>query len=355
MGPKKANKKALPQNGPRWAHPAQSASVQLQPTNTQALVTTRIQQHILDVFRQAHPEIFGSGLSELLQTVKKHLYDRNFPAAFGESNLREAYCSRWSPSRALGYANIFRESPALIELMDQAIASLEKFKIVCLGGGAGAELVTFGAIVNIILESQAAQPGHLKVELVDIADWNQVLTHLHDSMSVPPPLSKFAASHVEKATRSLVDAKMLEYSFIQQDILELEMAQARNLLSDSNLVTIFFTLNELYTSSVSKTNVLLLKIRDLMPFGSHLLVIDSAGSYATVTLNGKEKQYPMQWLLDYTILGNSNDMRGHDTPLWTKIQESSSEWFRLGDGLQYPLDLENMRYQIHLYRKESNP
>jgi 25S rRNA (uracil2843-N3)-methyltransferase len=232
---------------------------------------------------------------------------------------------------------------------------VEEFKIVCLGGGAGAELVAFGAIINNILESQASQPGHLEMKLVDIADWKQVLTHLHDSMITPPLLSKFAASHIEEANKALVDAKMLEYSFVQQDILELEMAQAKELLGESNLVTIFFTLNELYTSSVSKTNALLLKIGNLMRIGGHLLVIDGAGSYATVTLNGNEKQYPMQWLLDYTVLGNSNEKRGLNTPRWTKIQESGSEWFRLGDGLKYPIDLENMRYQIHLYRKESNP
>ncbi|RYC57749.1 hypothetical protein CHU98_g8463 [Xylaria longipes] len=35
---------------------------------------------------------------------------------------------------------------------------------------------------------------------------------------------------------------------------------------------------------------------------------------------------------------------------WEKIESRDSVWFRVADGLRYPIPLENMRYQMHLYR-----
>jgi 25S rRNA (uracil2843-N3)-methyltransferase len=36
---------------------------------------------------------------------------------------------------------------------------------------------------------------------------------------------------------------------------------------------------------------------------------------------------------------------------WEKIHEDESRWFRLASTLQYPIELENMRMQLHLYRR----
>ena len=36
---------------------------------------------------------------------------------------------------------------------------------------------------------------------------------------------------------------------------------------------------------------------------------------------------------------------------WEKVVDEESKWFRLPPGLRYPIELENMRYQIHLYRR----
>ena len=84
------------------------------------------------------------------------------------------------------------------------------------------------------------------------------------------------------------------------------------------------------------------------------MVIDSAGSYSEVTLNGNTKKYPMQWLLDYTLLENCKRETTSGSITWTKIQGNDGVWFRLPEGLKYPLELENMRYQIHLYKRESS-
>lgn len=113
-----------------------------------------------------------------------------------------------------------------------------------------------------------------------------------------------------------------------------------------------FTLNELYSTSVSKTQRLLFELTVATRPGTLLLVVDSPGSYSTVTINGAEKKYPMQWLLDHTLLEASRKTRvlppgDH----WTKVLTDESRWFRLPKGLDYPIELENMRYQIHLYRR----
>jgi 25S rRNA (uracil2843-N3)-methyltransferase len=116
-----------------------------------------------------------------------------------------------------------------------------------------------------------------------------------------------------------------------------------------------FTLNELYSTSMSKTQNLLSHITGSTRPGTFLLVVDSPGSYSTVSLNGTEKKYPMQWLLDYTLLGPPKKVESDSTDAkWEKVIDESSRWFRLPEGLNYPIELENMRYQIHLYRRRDD-
>jgi 25S rRNA (uracil2843-N3)-methyltransferase len=92
-----------------------------------------------------------------------------------------------------------------------------------------------------------------------------------------------------------------------------------------------------------------------MPKGAILLVVDSPGSYSTINLNGAEKKYPMQWLLDHTLLeqasSDAKESAHADGAKWEKVHEEESRWFRLDASLAYPIDLENMRMQVHLYRR----
>jgi 25S rRNA (uracil2843-N3)-methyltransferase len=58
----------------------------------------------------------------------------------------------------------------------------------------------------------------------------------------------------------------------------------------------------------------------------------------------------MQWLLDRIMLGTQEEpVNGRR---WKKLEGEESVWCRLGEGLEYPIKLENMRYQIHLYKAE---
>ena len=77
-------------------------------------------------------------------------------------------------------------------------------------------------------------------------------------------------------------------------------------------------------------------------------MVDSPGSYSEVKLGktGQAKRYPMKWLLDHTLLKEAGAGK------WDKLVERDSVWFRVDEKLQYPLDLENTRYQIHVYQRQ---
>ncbi|KAK6696965.1 hypothetical protein SNK05_013628 [Fusarium graminearum] len=107
-----------------------------------------------------------------------------------------------------------------------------------------------------------------------------------------------------------------------------------------------FTLNELYTTAgIGKTTKFLKNLGQVLAPDSLVLVVDSPGSYSEAALGKEKKKYPMQWLLDHTLI--ETETPGYS---WEKLQSDDSTWFRLSEDLSYPIALEDMRYQMHLYR-----
>jgi 25S rRNA (uracil2843-N3)-methyltransferase len=336
-----------------------------------------LQQLVLDVFKNSFSERIASDLKTLLQEIKGHLYNRDFLRAFGRDDYLEAYAIRWSPSRALAYLHIFHEIlPGILE-------PGQNLRVACLGGGAGAELVALGGYLKAlktlktvrdagdVTEQKASddpansgpnQPdaidhpdANIAISFVDIASWSCVLAALQTTMLLPPPISPYAAAHIKAANSPLISTASLQYTFHQQDMLSADATWLSQSVQDAHLTTIFFTLNELFSTSIASTKAFLLSLADAIQPGAYLLVVDSAGSYATVALNGSERQYPMQWLLDLT-LGVSDATEadaGQDVKhrKWEKMRHEPSRWFRVPEPLKYPLELENMRYQLHLYRR----
>lgn len=281
------------------------------------------QQKCLDIFRNA----LWTSRDDLasIQAVKGHLYHRQFAEAFSKPEYLRAYALRWSASRSLAYAEIFDE---VISHLDR-----EPRQVMSIGGGAGAELVGFAAW-------KRSHSGTLSVQLVDIAEWADVIAKLYTNITTPPTLSKYASAAAVSRNSVFLSAEDFKTAFSLNNVLEDTME-----FQQYDLVTLMFTLNELYATSMAKTQQVLKRV-NAMKTGSLLLVVDSPGSYSTITLNGADKRYPMHWLLDHTMLGN-----GKEEPLWQKVISQESKWFRLQPGLEYPTDLENMRYQIHLYKR----
>jgi 25S rRNA (uracil2843-N3)-methyltransferase len=313
-------------------------------------IPNELQQLILDVFRNAFATRLEHDIRPLLQEVKGHLYNRDFLRAFGRKDYLEAYAARWSPSRALGYLQLLLQLDDVRNVLQRSGGI--SGKVVCLGGGAGAEIAAFGGLVSFCNQADASgnNSQNLEVVAVDIADWSEIAAELHRAITTTPPLSKYASAASQAANAPLVDPGVFNVTFEQHDVLKADFSCLAGILRDASLVTIMFTLNELYSASISLTQKFLLNLTACLPENALLLVVDSPGSYSTISLNGTEKKYPMQWLLDHTLLDQGAKS---SIPSWTKLNEDESRWFRLDNHLRYPIELENMRMQLHLYRRNS--
>lgn len=300
-------------------------------------VPLALQQRCLSLFRAAL--YTGPEALETVQAVKGHLFARDFAQAFGMEGYRRAYALRWSAGRAVGYLRIFTE---VFE-----VAGLERgersMKALCLGAGAGAEVVGLAGWMGSEMGT-----GNWEVEVVDRADWSEVVGILGEGVVASPVLGKYASNAAREANRALVQSERFGVRFTMADVLDWDEAEVKAKTDGVGLVTVMFTLNELYTTSVAGTQRVLALLTTWLEAGAMLLVVDSPGSYSTVSINGTEKKYPMQWLLDYTLMGSKDSAA---PAKWERLVSENSKWFRMPEGLEYPIELESMRYQLHLYRR----
>lgn len=273
-----------------------------------------------------------------IQDVKGHLFHRRFVEAFSKPEYLRAYALRWSASRALAYAQVFKD----LDIIDQ-LQTDESKRVLCIGGGAGAELVSLAAW----LKGHSSTSMH--IQLVDIADWSMISESLYRNITAPPELSQYASSAARSRNTAFLSLDHLEVVFTQSDVLSWDHSSALRFVTQCDLVTIMFTLNELYTTSVQQTRQFLTLLTQHTKPGACLLIVDSPGSYSTVILKGTDRRYPMHWLLDHSLLGSPKETS--EAARWTKLMSDESRWARLPDGLQHPVNLEDMRYQIHLYQR----
>ncbi|KIX05442.1 uncharacterized protein Z518_06314 [Rhinocladiella mackenziei CBS 650.93] len=313
-----------------------------------------LQQAILDVFRRAFSFDDQLDVKTVIQQVKGHLFLRDFASAFAKQEYLDAYALRWSASRALGYTDIFLHGDLHQAWLGKTTSSssarrephsTSASRIACIGGGGGAEVAACSAA------AKAYALSRLEVHAIDIADWSTCLTKLENALCTPPQISSFASESAKAASKPLIASDQLSLHFSQRDIFTADEGEFGDMLGDVDLCTIMFTLNELFTHSISRTTAFLLALTDTMQPDSWLLVVDSPGSYSEVKLGqgdeAKTKQYPMKWLLDHTLL----EVAGSENSKWKKHVSDDSRWFRLNASLKYPIGLENMRYQIHLYQR----
>jgi 25S rRNA (uracil2843-N3)-methyltransferase len=335
-------------------------------------IPIELQQLLLNIFRNSFAERLSEDFAPLLQEVKGHLYNRDFATAFGKKEYLETYAARWSPSRALGYLDLLWELKDEVwpggeeqedEDQDQKEGNSKSKgrKVVCLGGGAGAEIVALGGLQKLVSSMGSKEEGsemakqHVEVAAIDVADWSVVVENLAKQLTTAPTLNKYASAAAKAANVPLLNPEDIAIQFKLQDVLHASAEDLSAQLRDANLVTLLFTLNELYSTSMPLTQKFLLLLTSILRPGALLLVVDSPGSYSSVTLNGAEKKYPMHWLLDHTLLEQATENRGvrgaEEVVRWEKVKEDNSRWYRLDERLRYPIELENMRMQVHLYRK----
>ena len=323
------------------------------------VVPVHAQQRLLDSFSKAfedllHPGSAHADLDRKLQQVKTHLFHRNFGEAFGDPTFLRAYAVRWSSSRALAYVQILSTVFKQFTRPDLGQAS----HALCLGGGGGAEMLALATLREDIALGNAREnidaKSNLAITVIDIADWTIVLDELCNSF-------------IKTSSR---DTEDLVVSSIQRNLLDsqaLDIQPLTKAVAAAGLITMFFTLNELFSESLSKTQTLLLDLTSRAKKDCLLVVVDSAGSYSTVAIGRKvegrqeradlekepeTRKYPMAWLLDHVLLKLAANVSPNNKSPWTKLESCDSRWFRLPGELRYPIKLEDMRYQLHVFQHD---
>ncbi|KAF4125667.1 25S rRNA (uracil2843-N3)-methyltransferase [Geosmithia morbida] len=330
-----------------------AATVTTPPVSPEVQGDPKHQQRLLDIFSEAFYSVLSADtFPTLIQEIKQALFNRDFSTAFGREDYLEAYAARWSPTRALCYSHVLRGLESHLSPITTAAAGSDKgrsnLQVVSIGGCAAEHVAVASYVSQCSLEG-----GH--ITLVDSAPWSQVASLMHARLTMPPELSRYASASAKASNCAFIEPERLSMSFVQKDVLSLDGRTVADLLRlgpgegrDPLLVTLFFTLNELYTDGgIGKTTSFLTSLGRSLPNGSLLLVLDSPGSYSETALGKEKKRYPMHWLLDHTLL------KADDASVkWEKLKSNDSKWFRLPDTLRYPMQLENMRYQMHLYKLE---
>jgi len=317
----------------------------------------------------------------------------------------EAYAIRWSPSRALGYAQLLawicaeKEDDACIQQLVGSVPSQSAAKVVCFGGGA-AEIMAFSGLLRYSRPSEAAgKPNSpsteevsdslealkvsaakttttttttttnptthplLRLSHLDIADWTSVLSKLEQGLNTPPVLSKYASATARATNASFLEPGIVEHAFTRTDILNSSTEDLRATIGPAPaLLTLMSTLNDLYTTSMPRTTDFLKKVTEAAPTGSLLLVVDTPGAHTEVTASNAEgeeekRKYPMNLLLDFALVPKQRKTSGRkdddveSRPAWEKVVEKTSMSYKLREGLRYPGSLENLRFQVHLFRR----
>lgn len=410
-GPAFIKKTSTKNKAPRSSSLAPSSGPSIQAQ----LLPVELQQLLLNVFRATFsvsrdPE----GLRGVLRRGRDALGRRDFAGAFfgGEEEgeaWREAYAVRWGAGRGLvvgevmvgvvegwkgeGFVRALRGEREMDgKMVDVGGLQGKKKKeepprVVCIGGGA-AEVMAFGALMRLLRpESRGRAAGDEVVEgiarlgvsgpsasevedvvldlrLLDVAPWGNVISKLHAGLTTPPPLSKYASASARASNASFIHPSSMSVAFTQADALEMDQKALAGIVGDGPvMVTLFFTLNELYTRSVAKTTRFLYELSVGCPKGALLCVVDSPGSYPEAGVaegeGGREnRRYPMHWLMDHALLGNArrkgrqeSEEGESDSAMWEKLMVDESRWYRLEESLKYPVSLENVRFQVHLFKR----
>lgn len=369
----------IPKKKPRQpaANPATAKPVELEHA-----IPVKSEQTMLEIFRSTFPKSNEfEALKPTLQEIKDALVLRDFDTAFGPEDHKEAYAIRWSPSHALCYAQLLawmcaeRPDDACIKQLLGGTGDGSVARVVCFGGGA-AEIMAFSSLLRYLKPLKAAgRPVEASTEvphdsdatsastpliylnLVDMADWSSVLTKLNQGLNTPPTLSKYASATARAANASFLSPGSVEHAFARVDVLSYSPEDLRATIGkDTALITFMFTLNELYATSIPRTNALLAKITEATPKGSLLLVVDSPGACSEIRVGNSEegeetRKYPMNWMMDHALIPKPKDDEEMPEPAWKKMVEEVNMLYKLDESLRHPVSLENMRFQVHLFRR----
>ncbi|QPC74446.1 hypothetical protein HYE68_005198 [Fusarium pseudograminearum] len=360
--------------GPSYIRkPAKKTPVAVKENNSIEQIqnlSVKHQQLILDTIRAAFPAVDEfSSLRPVLHAVREALGQQDYAKAFGTDEFLEAYTIRWSPSRALTVANVLAWMCS--EMGDAAWVQQflhddgrKPSKVVCIGRG-GSDLLACVALLKHARQDKLDQVpfndgAMLDLNLVDRHDWSGIVTKLQHTLTHAPPLSKYATAKAHASNIPDIPSQVLNLAVNQLDVLESGSTDLDAMIGPNpTLITLFFTLHELYSISISKTTAFLLRLTMAAPKGSLLLVVDSPGVDVALpdsSNKGQEKRYPVEWLLYQALLPPKSrpdvEEEEEKQPTWKKLVEGGHEKeYKLPTGLRFPGSLENTRLQVHLLER----
>ncbi|EWZ36485.1 uncharacterized protein FOBCDRAFT_222363 [Fusarium oxysporum Fo47] len=368
--------------GPSYIHkPAKKTPAAVKNTSSTEQIQSLSVKHsqlILDTIRTTFPAVDEfNALIPVLREVREALEQKDYCKAFGTQEFLEAYTIRWSPSRALTSANVLAW---ICSEMSEA-AWVQKFlhnegqqkpsKIVCFGRG-GSDLLACVALLKHSHESKLDEIPRLEssspdcndsamvdLNLIDRHVWSGIVTKLQHTLTHSPPLSKYATAKAHASNISAIPSQVLNLSVNHLVVLESDSTTLHAMIGPNPaLITLFFTLHEFYSISISKTTAFLLRLTETAPKGSLLLVVDSPGADVVLpdsSNKGQEKKYPLEWLLYQALLppkSSSTNSEEEEQPAWAKlIQGGHEKEYKLPTGLRFPGSLENTRFQVHLLER----
>jgi hypothetical protein len=112
--------------------------------------TTMKDQKLLNLISSTFSNtLFSPLLTEHLQSLKRHLFNRSFADAFPTSTsgededqqtMLETYVVRWVPTRVLCYTGIFQKIEKFLPSAD--------LRVMCIGAGCGSETLALQALLS---------------------------------------------------------------------------------------------------------------------------------------------------------------------------------------------------------------
>lgn len=195
-----------------------------------------------------------------------------------------------------------------------------------LGAGAGSELVAISKVYSEILKAKSNENNNmscLNLHIQDVADYSSVLSLLECTIRNELSLTPSNFQTVYKVF-DILSPLSSDSSYIQS----------------ADLISAFYLLNELFTTSKKSTLLFIARLLSLMKSGAYFFVIDSAGSFSHVSVGTNDRNYMIFTVLD--------GLKG-----WKCVYGEDSKWFRYSSGSEryYPRRLQNMRQMIRLYQK----
>ena len=354
----------------------------LAPVIQQQYLPLQLQQLLLNVLRTAFPVCQDyETIKPILQEIRLAIHDGNFEKAFSRPDQSEAYAVRWSSVRALCCATVileilqgFSKETWVNDFLDHAHDSETSPRATCLGGGV-TELLTFAMVVRHIRHltglhsqvdgqhvtddvshNQASYTRGLDLYLVDRANWAPAVSSLEKGLLARPVLSKYASQSAILKNTSFTASDDLRVSFQQCDILEISQQDLAAIIGQvPTLTTLFFTLGDLCTTSTAKAAALLLMLTLEAPRDSLLLVVDSAESthdlVAANEAGKKPKRHGISNFLDLVLMQKLDSEAADGETVWEELIRDRNRLFRVADGLGFPLSLDHVNFQLHLFKK----